>query len=372
MGILKKIILQHLSNLPGWRTDRKIIVFESDDWGSVRMPSKEAFNNLIRSGIPVDQSNYNRFDSLEGNSDLESLFEVISSFKDKSGNHPVFTGICVIANPDFDKIKASQYQKYFFEPFTETLKRYPAHDEVLNLWKEGAESRLFIPQYHGREHLNVQRWLRSLQSGDVQTLMAFENQFWGISTPATPKGYQAAFDLDYPEDLHYFHSVIEIGLHLFEELVGYRASFFVPPNGPFNHQLAETLFKMGVRYLTLDKKQKEPLGNGKYKLHYHYPGKRNRFNQIYLSRNASFEPSVDGKDWIDKCMKDIEIAFRMKKPATISTHRVNYIGQLEPTNRSRGLKQLVELLHRILKTWPEVEFKTSVELGDLIFYDSET
>jgi hypothetical protein len=61
-----------------------------------------------------------------------------------------------------------------------------------------------------------------------------------------------------------------------------------------------------------------------------------------LSRNAGFEP------------------------ATISTHRVNYIGFLDSQNRDRGSKQLSILLNKILKTWPEVEFMTSVGLGDLI------
>ncbi|NTW32234.1 MAG: hypothetical protein HGB12_06370 [Bacteroidetes bacterium] len=34
------------SNIPGWRTDRKILVIESDDWGSIRMPSKETYSGL--------------------------------------------------------------------------------------------------------------------------------------------------------------------------------------------------------------------------------------------------------------------------------------------------------------------------------------
>ena len=39
----KKII----TNIKGWRTNRKIVVIESDDWGTIRMSSKEAFNSLL-------------------------------------------------------------------------------------------------------------------------------------------------------------------------------------------------------------------------------------------------------------------------------------------------------------------------------------
>ena len=37
-----KNALRNLSNLPGWRTSRKIVVIESDDWGTIRMPSNKA------------------------------------------------------------------------------------------------------------------------------------------------------------------------------------------------------------------------------------------------------------------------------------------------------------------------------------------
>jgi hypothetical protein len=85
-----------------------------------------------------------------------------------------------------------------------------------------------------------------------------------------------------------------------------------------------------------------------------------------LTRNCIFEPSEEGKDWVDSCIRDIKIAFRMRKPAVISTHRVNYIGALEENNRARGLKQLDELLGAVTKRWPDVEFITSDQLGDII------
>lgn len=363
---LKRKVARYLANIPGWRSDRRIIVFESDDWGSIRMPSKKAFNNLLEAGIRVDMSLFNRFDSLESNSDLIGLYEIIYGFKDKNGNHPAFTAVCVIANPDFEKIKASGFKEYFYEPFSETLKRYPVHNQVLNLWKEGAEKRLFVPQFHGREHLNVQRWMRDLQAGNVHTLLGFENHLWGITSDKIAKGYQAAFDLDSPEDLPYLHSVLNEGINVFEQLMGYKPEFFVPPNGPFNLSLEKTLQDKGIKYIMLEKLQQEPLGNDKYKIHIRWLGMKNKFGQIILSRNGEFEPSAGGKDWVGSCLKDIEIAFRMKKPATISTHRVNYVGFLEPSNRDQSLKLLKELLSKILKQWPDVEFMTSSELGSLI------
>ena len=84
-------------------------------------------------------------------------------------------------------------------------------------------------------------------------------------------------------------------------------------------------------------------------------------------RNAFFEPSSDlNKDWIRSCLKDIDMAFKWKKPAIISSHRVNYIGGINQSNRTRGLRLLNELLKIIIVKYPDVEFMSSDHLGKLI------
>ena len=369
----KSLLSVHASNLPGWRTNRKIVVIESDDWGSIRMSSLEAFNNLLKAGMREDRNHYNTFDSLESNKDLECLFETLSKFKDKNGRHPVMTGVNVVANPNFEKIKENGYTQYVYEPYTETLKRYPAHDRVYALWKEGIERRLSVPIFHGREHLNVQRWLRALRSGHRSTLLAFDNCvtgiYNGIDEEKIPE-FQAAFDIDTLDDLPYLEEVIVTGLDLFKELYGYNSSYFVPTNGPFNNSLESVLWEKGVRYINSGKIQREPLGNGQYRKNIRFLGKKNGLGQIYLTRNCFFEPSSmespADTDWVGNCLKEIEIAFKWHKPATISTHRVNYVGFLHPENRERTLRKFEELLRTMLKKWPDIEFMTSMELGDLI------
>ena len=48
-----KNIIKNLSNLPGWRTDRKIVVLESDDWGSIRMSSNDSRIKLLKAGLKI-------------------------------------------------------------------------------------------------------------------------------------------------------------------------------------------------------------------------------------------------------------------------------------------------------------------------------
>jgi hypothetical protein len=373
---LKSKLIVNLSNVKGWSTKRHIVVIESDDWGSVRMSSLESFERLKAAGVPVDTDHYNTNDALESNNDLEMLFDTLRKFKDSTGRHPVMTGVNVVANPDFEAIRANDFSEYIYEPYTKTCERYPDHDHVYQLWKQGIEKRLFVPVLHGREHLNAQFWMRALRNGDPSTLAAFKEGVTGIPRKgiggATVPNFQAAFQIDTVDDLPYQKEVIRTGAQLFEKLYGYRAKFFVPTNGWFNNSLEKDLYDSGVRYIDTAKKQHEPLGNGQYKVNTRFVGDKNQYGQIYLTRNCFFEPAAtgyevpDNYDWLNYCLKEVEIAFRWHKPATISSHRVNYVGFLHPENREKGLKALSQLLSEIIKRWPDVEFMTSVELGDLI------
>ncbi|KAA6302443.1 MAG: hypothetical protein EZS26_001275 [Candidatus Ordinivivax streblomastigis] len=369
----KRDLQRYISNLPGYRTPRKIVVIESDDWGSVYMSTQEAFNKLSAMGFDFSKSHYLNFDCLESNADLEMLFEVLSKHKDSTGRTPVMTGVNVIANPNFEKIKANGFSKYEYELFPETCKRYKACDHVYELWKEGISKRLFVPIFHGREHLNVQRWMKLLQEDNQTIKTLFEYEIPCVSkgiNGAQMPDLRAAFDIDKKEDIEYLKEVISTGLNDFEKLYGYRAKYFIPTNGPFNNSLETTLNDCGIKYIGTGKVQLEPLGNQEYKKHFRYMGKKNSFGQVFLTRNCFFEPSSwehsRDKDWVNDCLKEIEIAFRCFKPATISSHRVNYTGSLHPENRANGLKKLDLLLSEIIKKWPMVEFMTSEELGDLI------
>ena len=188
------------------------------------MPSREVFENLQQNGIDLTSDEgylYNKNDSMATAEDLASLFEVLTKVKDSTGRPAVFTPEAVVANPNFDRIRQSDFKTYHFEPITETMKTYPGCERSFGSWKEGMENRLFVPQFHGREHLNVKAWMRALQQGHPEVQSAFDNRMWGISTAADPTiglELQAAFDYNDPGDLDYHREVLKTGLDLFEEL----------------------------------------------------------------------------------------------------------------------------------------------------------
>ena len=366
----RKIILKNLSNLPGWQTRQKLIVFESDDWGSKRMPSIDTFEKLEKLGLDLrsaDAERYNLNDTMATKRDLESLFEVLSNAVDLNGNCAVFTPVSIVANPDFEKILDSGFQEYYYEPFTETLKRTHGCEHSFELWKEGIRKKLFIPQMHGREHLNVVAWMNALRTKEKNTLSAFHEGMWGFVPNKYPEvDYQAAFLLNNPDEIIDQEIILKEGLDLFKDLFGYSAEYFVPPNGPFNNSLNKVLAEKGIKFRYASNIQNETLGNRKSRKVIHWLGQKDVSGIRYILRNCLFEPSQQGKNWIDSCLTDIKIAFKWNKPAIISTHRVNYIGSLHPANRDKGLRQLHQLLNTILKKWPDAIFITTAELGKLI------
>lgn len=363
-------IRKNLSNALGWRTKRRIVVIESDDWGSIRTRSKKDYKLMLSKGLNVDSSNFPMYDCLESNEDLQNLFNILMKYKDSSGRSPVFTPMCIMANPDFEKIKLSGFSEYYYESFTETCKKYPNHDKVHDLWMQGINEKIFVPALHGREHINVKRWMNGLKNVDEGLRIAFEHHSFGV---VKYKGedipeYLGAFHPDKSNDIPDIERIIEEAVVLFNTICGYNPSHFIAPNREGPKELDNKLAKLGVKYLTMSKLRRYPLGDEKYKREFNWMGKVNNSGQVMIMRNCHFEPSDPiVPDYANSCLREIENAFLWHKPAVISTHRVNYIGHIDEKNATFGLKELDYLLSSILKKWPDVEFMTSSELGDIIY-----
>lgn len=356
----------------GWRTKRHLVVVESDDWGTIRMPSREVYDEFLRRGVRVDRDSYCRYDNLATRHDLENLFEVLQAVKDKNGHPAVITANTLSANPVFDKIKESGFTQYYFEPFTETLNRDAAHAGVFGMWKAGMEAGVFHPQSHGREHLYVKKWLRTLREGDAITRMAFDLGTWGLTSNVDPsiRGYyMGAFDSGKDADTREFEGIIDDALRLFHDIFGYESRSFTPTTYTWSPKIEQCLVQHGVRYIQSTFQQKVPLDDDQtIKITYRgFQGTRTKAGLIRLFRNCFFEPSTKPNyDWVGDCLHRIEIAFKWHKAANICAHRLNFIGSIDPANTDRNLPLFRQLLQEIVRRWPDVEFVSSDQLGKII------
>lgn len=369
--MLKSILKDNIYNIPGWKTKRKIVVFESDDWGMQRMPSKAAYEILLAKGYPVDKSIYNRFDSLESNEDVEALMDVLSSVKDKYNNPAIFTLNNILTNPDFGKILSSNHEDYHSVLFTETLRISKNTEKVFELYKQGVSNNLFQPQFHGREHVHINNWMNNLRKGYDNFLDAFKegsytiNDKRGFSCRYECLDAMASYSVD---DFELIKISIEHGLSLFKEIWGFHSVSIIAPCYTWSKPL-ENVFKVnGIKFIQGSRVQREPISiDQPFKIYRNYCGKKSPTGLIYLVRNVGFEQIESGDDNIvNTALQQIHTSFFWGKPAIISSHRVNYIGTIEQRNRTKNLKLLKTLLKEIVKRYPDVEFLSSDKLGDLI------
>ena len=368
---LKKTAGSYYKNLRGWRTNKKIVVIESDDWGSTRTSSKKALEYLQNAGIKIEHCHYTLYDSLASNDDLELLFDVLNTVKDGNGDPAVLTANFLVANPNFEKIRDSQFQNYYYETLETTFGRYPKHNNALKLWKDGINQSVFFPQSHGREHINVPRWLSLLRKNDPDTRLMFDLEMFGLSANigrGKNESHRAAFDGGFNSIVNDRRQIIKDALALFYEQFGYSSESFIAPNYVWDNDVEESLSENGVKYIQGAGVQRISSNVGEKRRYCrHKMGEKNSKGQYYLIRNCTFEPSSNrDKDWVQSCMREISTSFFMKKPAIIDSHRVNYVGYLNEANRDNSLKQLKTLLKAIVNKWPDVRFITSDKLGKMI------
>ncbi|HSV88889.1 MAG TPA: hypothetical protein VLH61_09625, partial [Bacteroidales bacterium] len=245
-----------------------------------------------------------------------------------------------------------------------------AYEGAWPLWQEGIEKGLMAPQFHGREHLNLMVLKEKLTRGDFEVLTALKNRsYTSISNSGYPTiSVTAAFDFwDILENNH-FDEIISSGVSSFARVFGYKPVHFNAPGASASCLIHKSLVENGIRFSDNPFLKKEHLGKGHYKTVVNYTGKILSHGLVNINRNVVFEPGANQKiDWAQYALGQTEIAFKLGKPAVISSHRVNFCGHIDPKNREVGIRELKTLLQKMVQRWPDVEFMSTSDLGDLIY-----
>jgi hypothetical protein len=354
----------HLTNSKGKNIQGKYLIIESDDWGAIRTPSKNALQAFKNKGLDVANSVYKN-DSLASNDDVDMLFNLLQSFKDSNGRSLVLTANVIMGNPNFEKIKASNYSHYYYQNFTDTFLQYPAHNQVFSKWQQAISNGLFMPQFHGREHLQFNRWLKVLQAGNQNALFCFDNG--ATYSGKADYSFMEALDWDNPTDVDLQKKIITEGLTMFKNTFGFPSTSFIAPCYNWDSALENHLQASGINIIQGTRFQFAPTGTfEKYNLIPHFFGQKNSNGIVYNVRNCFLEPSINNnKDWVDTCLAEISAAFLWNKPAVICSHRINYVGFINEQNRDRGLNDLAAVIKIVLKKWPDVQFISTNQLTEL-------
>lgn len=355
----------------GWKTNRKFLIIESDDWGSLRTNSINQLEELNKISTLVEGDRFVQLDNIASEEDLELLFETLRSVKDKNGNPAVITANTLMANPDFEKIKKADFNTYHLKKIDKTILDRNNGRQILQLWDEGQRNNLFRPQFHGREHIHALRWLMELKNGNKDLLKAFAVGSYSIPFNSAMvnkrRNLLAALDCHNIENEFEFQKKwVHEGLSMFKEKFGYQSKTFIAPSYIWSDNIESTLKDSGIEILQGLSIQYEPIKDGSlYRKRSHYGGQKNIYGQRYSVRNVFYEPSSNpNRDWVSSALKRMAFVFTLRQPVIISTHRINYIGSLNKKNRDRGLAGLGELLKTAVKKWPDIEFISTDKLID--------
>jgi hypothetical protein len=362
----KQTIKKHLVNFRGPRLQQKYLVFESDDWGAIRIPNVEVREFLWEKGLTKKTDPFSKFDSLETTEDYQALFDVLLKFKDQKGNHPLITANFILNNPNFDAIKKDNFQNYKSELFLDSYSKHPGTEKAGKTLEQGISQNLMQPQFHGSEHLNVMRWMQFLREKQERYCAAFDLKCYAIedlNSENRRSNLMAAYDYNSKEELDYIQDSIKKGLQQFKDIFGFASQTTIAPCYVWNDSIEQLFHEQKVDGLQGSFLQNIPKLNQPFQKKYHYSGQKNKLKQTYLVRNGLFEPSLEPKiDWVNKCLESIEIAFQWGKPAIIGTHRINFAGRLDAQQRNQNLKDLELLIKKIVQKWPEIEFLDSAAL----------
>jgi hypothetical protein len=351
------------------KVNKKIIIIESDDWGSERIPNLDVRRELELLGVDMNTNPHARYDTLESYEDLIELEKILDYFVIEYNKKIKITANFITANPDFNRIKEKQYQEYFFEPFNLTYFNRDRNHDVLNQIKKMINKDYFQPQFHGREHINVNFWLEELKNQNQDFLNAFKLNCYAIDSKKISmnrKNLMAALEYENDDQKRFIEKSISIGHQIFKDVFGFNSSTFIAPRYVWSDQINDLLLREGFTHLQTVMYQ-QSFKNMQYETVFHYTGQKNKECDLkYLVRNVYFEPSYGKIDWVKNAMEKIDLAFKFKTPAIICMHRLNFVGGLESQNRITNLQKFKLLFELIINKYPDVQFLTSDELAKSI------
>ena len=351
------------------KTNRKIIVIESDDWGSERIPNGSARSILLSKGVDMDTNPHAKYDTLERIEDLVVLERLLKDIEKITHKKVKITTNFITANPHFEKIKESNFESYFYEIFVQTYQRRDKNTKVLDYILKLKETGYIKPQFHGREHINALLWLNELKKGNPDFIAAFELNTYAIDANngnKTRNNLMSALEFENTEQKQFVIASIIEGHQIFKNIFNYPSKTFIAPRYVWSPSIEKTFERCGFSHVQTSLFQKNPTQKG-YQSIFHYTGQKSyNANLRYLTRNVFFEPAYGGEAWVTNALSKVNLAFRFKTPAIISMHRINFVGGLDSVARDRHLDQFKKLIELIINKHPEVEFLSSDELAEIV------
>lgn len=319
----------------------KVLVIESDDWG------------------PGGDFHADR---------LQRLSNVLSSYKDSLGRPALLTADMVLSVPDLKQTMTAPDQ-----PLRRNIlnKDFP---KVHQAFIKAMEVGVFVPQLHGLEHLYGEGLKRLANNNDPRVQDATQTEHWWdwetLDSPLQSHYVDGTLLPSKPHTADIQQAIVDKATRLFEQCFGFPTASTVAPCYMWVDNTEKAWAEKHIQFIqTAGYRCPGRKEDGSYIQDQQEtrPGDRNALGQIYLVRNAMYEP-VDGRRE-DDCIRQIEQAYTQASPATISTHRYNYTRTEDECEMS--LMGLQKILQHCTKKYADLRFASSPELGQWFLEQSK-
>lgn len=336
-------------HLIGKKTNRKILVFISDDWGDNRI-SDQSLDCIKNNNIEIPERHY--LETYASSIDLDNLFNVLFKHNDIYGNHACITPFINTSIPNIDSNYNGEFTNYSNKPIHQNLLDFGGSN-LIQTWKNGMINKLFVPELHGGEHTNIALLSDRIAKDDSNVKEYIKCKYYYPFIVASAP-IVATYYFENSAQFNFNSKLLQIAIDNFLHFTGYKPTLFNPPNSIFHTFYYEILKGNGVKYICTHPIRKEPNFKGSLKKRFFWDG-RNLKGITHIISNGAFEPEVS-ENAINNCLKQISESFKYGRPAIINTHRFNYVKGRKKNYTQKSLIVLDNLLTDVRRLYPDVEF----------------
>jgi hypothetical protein len=325
---------------------RPVVILQSDDWGRVGIPNRDALDELKSAGYPVGQSTWD-YCGLETADDILNLGETLSRFRDVDGSAACFTANFIMANADLRSMVATKFKEFLWRPIAEGFPP-PWDDKLMPAYKYNIAAGVFFPGLHGFSHFNIPELLAALADAGERGHRA--RALAALDVPylrsVTPEYNFALVGLD-ADGEHFLSATdqerwVQRSVELFEEAFGVRPMTACAPGYRHNCVTLNLLRRFGVSAI------QSMSHDVAHVIH----------DLLMLGRNVSFEPVLTrgaGQSVIEKALRESERAVAAGLPVIMCSHSINYISRFVG-RADQGREALARFLGQLMHRFPELRF----------------
>lgn len=160
--------------------ERPLVILQSDDWGRVGVRDAEGYETLRRNKVQLGQHPYD-FYTLETADDLTALMDMLHRHKDSAGRSPRMVMNFLLANLDFARMAARNFQEVCLLYISNGLPGKWKRPKLFDRYREGVANGAFYPALHGLTHFSRTAVEATLQNHRDRTELL--HTLWAAETP---------------------------------------------------------------------------------------------------------------------------------------------------------------------------------------------